>query len=68
MDPYSHLDLWCHFKSRLFRPTLSFTLYILYLDKILFYFGSFYVYGLLAGPTNSNLILMLMVSFVDGSS
>jgi hypothetical protein len=52
--------------GRLDQPYVS-LLYILYLAKILFYFIFFFVYGLLVGPISSILILMLMVSFVDGS-
>ena len=42
-------------------------LYILHLAKILFDFIFYSIYGLLAGPIHSILILILMVSFVDGS-
>jgi hypothetical protein len=44
--------------------------YILYLAKNLFaYSNSSFIYGLLlAGHTSSVLTLMLVVSFVDGSS
>jgi hypothetical protein len=42
--------------------------YILYLLKFLFYSNSLFIYGLLAGHISSVLILMLTVSFVDGSS
>jgi hypothetical protein len=41
---------------------------LLYLLKILFYSNSSFIYGLLAGHVSSVLILMLTVSFVDGSS
>jgi hypothetical protein len=36
--------------------------------KFLFYSNSLFIYGLLAGHISSVLILMLTVSFVDGSS
>jgi hypothetical protein len=43
--------------------------YIYYtLLKILFYSNPLFIYGLLAGHISSILTLMLMVSFVDGSS
>jgi hypothetical protein len=43
--------------------------YIYYtLLKILFYSNSSFIYGLLAGHISYVLTLMLMVSFVDGSS
>jgi hypothetical protein len=36
--------------------------------KIVFYSNPSFIYGLLAGHTSSVLTLMLVVSFVDGSS
>jgi hypothetical protein len=64
IDPHSHLDLWCHFKSRSSQPTLCYTtMYILHIAKALFCFA----YGLLADHISSILTLMLTTSFVDGS-
>jgi hypothetical protein len=43
--------------------------YILFLAKNLFVYSNFlFIYGLLAGHISSVLILMLTVSFIDGSS
>jgi hypothetical protein len=63
MNPHSHLDLWCHYKSRSSQPTLCYSIYIYY-TLLKFYFCS--VYGLLAGHINFVLTLMVIVSFVDG--
>jgi hypothetical protein len=41
---------------------------ILYLANFFVYSNSSFIYGLLAGHISFVLILMLMVSFVDGSS
>jgi hypothetical protein len=67
IDPYSHLDLGVASKVG-HVDQFDVLLYILYLAEnlVLFYFLIFY--GLLAGHTSSVLTLMLMVSFVDGSS
>jgi hypothetical protein len=67
IDPYSHLNLGVPSKVG-HIDQFYVLLYILYLAEnfVLFYF--LISYGLLAGHTSSVLTLMLMVSFVDGSS
>jgi hypothetical protein len=38
MDPYSHLDVWCHFKRRSSRPTLDKSYFILFPNIFMVYF------------------------------
>jgi hypothetical protein len=68
IDPYYHLDFGIPSKVGHIDQTYV-LLYILYLAKkncIILIPNSFY--GLLAGHISYVLTLMLMVSFVDGSS
>jgi hypothetical protein len=67
IDPYYHLDFGIPSKVGHFDQTYV-LLYILYLAKFFVYSNSSFIYGLLAGHISSVLILMLTMSFVDGSS
>jgi hypothetical protein len=67
IDPCYHLDFDIPSKVGHIDQTYV-LLYILYLAKIFVYSHSLFIYGLLAGHISSVLTLMLMVSFVDGSS
>jgi hypothetical protein len=67
INPYYHLDfgipsIVAHIDQ------IFVLLYILYLAENFVYFYFLIFYGLLAGHTSSILTLMLMMSFVDGSS
>jgi hypothetical protein len=67
IDPYSHLDLGVPSKVG-HIDQIYVLLYILYLAENVVYLYFLIFYGLLAGHTSYALTLMLMVSFVDGSS
>jgi hypothetical protein len=67
IDLYSHLDFGIPSKVGHIDQTYV-LLYILYLAKFFVYSHSLFIYGLLVGHISSVLILMLTVSFVDGSS
>jgi hypothetical protein len=68
IDPFSYLDFGTPSKVGHIDRTYV-LLYILYLAKKLFILIPYlFIYGLLAGHISSVLILMLTVSFVDGSS
>jgi hypothetical protein len=68
IDPYSYLDFGTPSKVGHIDRTYV-LLYIYYTLLIFFvYSDSLFIYGLLAGHISYVLILMLMVSFVDGSS
>ena len=67
IDTYYHLDFGIPSKVG-HIDQIYVLLYILYLAEIFVYFYFLIFYGLLVGHISSVLTLMLMVSFVDGSS
>jgi hypothetical protein len=67
IDLYHHLDFGIPSKVGRIDQTYV-LLYILYLANFFVYFNPLFIYGLLASHISSVLTLMLMVSFVDGSS
>jgi hypothetical protein len=67
IDPYYHLDFGIPSNVGHIDQTYV-LLYILYLAKKFVYSNPLFIYGLLAGHISYVLILMLTVSFVDGSS
>jgi hypothetical protein len=67
IDPYSHLDLGVTSKVGHLNQFYV-LLYILHYTLLIFLFYFLIFYGLLASHISFVLTLMLMVSFVDGSS
>ena len=67
IDLYYHLDLGIPSKVG-HIDQIYVLLYIVYLANFFVYSNSLFIYGLLASHISSVLTLMLMVSFVDGSS